>query len=121
VVLPHTPPFRHFRRNTGRLLVQKGRGELRSTQSRHDCSADAPEMVGTKRVALLWIAPLVSETSASAISPRARNGCSGWSRTNTSPLNKRANYCYSTEHLKLVGMAGFSPAASRSQAGSSED
>ena len=28
----------------------------------------------------------------------AANGCSGWNRTNTVPLNRRVDYCYPTEH-----------------------
>ena len=40
-------------------------------------------------------------------------GCSGWNRTNTVPLNRRVNYFYPTEQLKLVSAAGLAPAVAR--------
>ena len=43
-------------------------------------------------------------------------GCPGWIRTSTIPLNRRADYCYPTEQLKMVSAAGLAPAFPRSQA-----
>ena len=43
-------------------------------------------------------------------------GCPGWIRTSTIPLNRRADYCYATEQLKMVSAAGLAPAFPRSQA-----
>ena len=43
-------------------------------------------------------------------------GCSGWNRTSTAPLNKREDYCYPTEQLKMVSAAGLAPALPRFQA-----
>ena len=43
-------------------------------------------------------------------------GCSGWIRTSTVPLNRRTDYCYPTEQLKMVTAAGLAPAVTWSQA-----
>ncbi len=43
-------------------------------------------------------------------------GSPGWIHTSTVPLNRRADYCYPTEQLKMVSAAGLAPAFPRSQA-----
>ena len=43
-------------------------------------------------------------------------GCSGWIRTSAVPFNKRTDYCYPTEQLKMVTAAGLAPAVTWSQA-----
>src|SRR5437764_5853962 len=113
----------------------------------HYCSANHPKWSGWQE---LHLRPPRSEQGRLLLTIHPEIGCQGWTRTNTERLNRPSCYFDTTwqwltgaagrtstciiplrrrmpdvfdhgSNLRMVGTAGFPPAASRSQAGRSED
>ena len=110
----------------------------------HYCSANHPKWSGWQE---LHLRPLRSEQGRLLLTLHPENGCQTWTRTKTNgltgrratltlpgngaadriptcivPFRRRMPHVFDHgSNLKLVGMAGFPPATSRSQAGRSED
>ena len=94
----------------------------------HPCKLACRAVAARRRLAArLGLAPRSLQTATSGLTGRRAtltppgNGTAGRILACVNPLRRRMPDMFSHGSVEMVGMAGFSPAASRSQAGCSKD